>query len=130
MKNAKSAYADKVQPKLDDYATCVKLMNKVRVQQAMNGLKLSIESLRREVTILSSLEHPLIINLVTLFHDEKRICIIYEYVNGGELRTYLDERVIEDRVFSQMSRAKRNEEKRRQQAVLTEVKAQEQKRNP
>ena len=28
--------------------------------------------------ILSSLEHPLIINLVTLFHDEKRICIIYE----------------------------------------------------
>ena len=32
----------------------------------------------QEVTILSSLEHPLIINLVTLFHDEKRICIIYE----------------------------------------------------
>ena len=30
-------------------------------------------------------------------------CIIYEYINGGELRTYLDERVIEDRVFSQMS---------------------------
>jgi serine/threonine protein kinase len=116
--------------KLDDYATCVKLMNKVRVQQSMNGLQLSIESLRREVMILSSLEHPLIINLVTLFHDEKRICIIYEYVNGGELRTYLDERVIEDRVFSQMSRAKRNEEKRRQQAVLNEVKMQEQQRNP
>ena len=86
--------------KLADYATCVKLINKTKAQQSMCGLKLSIEALRREIMVLSTLEHPLIINLISVFHDEKRVCVIYEYVNGGELRTYLDERLVEDRVFS------------------------------
>ena len=116
--------------RLADYATCVKLINKVKAQQSMCGLKISIEALRREIMVLSTLEHPLIINLISVFHDEKRVCVIYEYVNGGELRTYLEERLVEDRVFSQMSRAKRNEEMRQREAELSEVKAQEQQQNP
>ena len=80
--------------------------------------------------ILANLEHPFITNLITVrdaepsrltpprreskavpsprrprqvFNDEKRVMVIYEYVNGGELRTWLKESDREAREFAMLS---------------------------
>lgn len=42
-----------------------------------------------EVKILSIINHPLVVNLLGVTHDERFIYIFLEYVAGGELFTYL-----------------------------------------
>jgi serine/threonine protein kinase len=38
---------------------------------------------------MGSISHPFIVNLIATFQDPKRICVLLEYVNGGELFSYL-----------------------------------------
>jgi len=48
-----------------------------------------VEHVKAEKEILLSIHHPFIVNLLTVFQDDKRLCMLLEYVNGGELFSYL-----------------------------------------
>ncbi|CAE8637940.1 unnamed protein product, partial [Polarella glacialis] len=48
-----------------------------------------VEHVKAEKQILAMIEHPFIVNLLTTFQDEKRLFMLLEYVNGGELFSYL-----------------------------------------
>lgn len=48
-----------------------------------------VEHVKSEKEILKQVEHPFIVNLLATFQDEKRLCMLLEYVNGGELFSYL-----------------------------------------
>ncbi|KAF4662583.1 hypothetical protein FOL47_006179 [Perkinsus chesapeaki] len=48
-----------------------------------------VEHVKAEKRILSMIEHPFIVNLLTTFQDDKRLFMLMEYVNGGELFSYL-----------------------------------------
>jgi len=48
-----------------------------------------VEHVKAEKQILMSISHPFIVNLLHVFQDEKRLCMLLEYVNGGELFSYL-----------------------------------------
>lgn len=50
------------------------------------------KQLRREVEIQSRLKHPNITQLYGYFHDDKRVYLIMEYCQGGELYKYLKKR--------------------------------------
>merc|ERR1719171_1125757 len=48
-----------------------------------------VEHVKAEKQILEKIEHPFIVNLLYCFQDEKRLFMLMEYVNGGELFSYL-----------------------------------------
>ncbi|KAF4731783.1 hypothetical protein FOZ62_008583, partial [Perkinsus olseni] len=48
-----------------------------------------IEHVKAEREILEKLSHPFIVNLFTTFRDDKRLFMLMEYVNGGELFSHL-----------------------------------------
>jgi len=48
-----------------------------------------VEHVKAETQILSQIEHPFIVNLLCTFQDEKRLFILLEFVNGGELFSHL-----------------------------------------
>lgn len=48
-----------------------------------------VEHVRGEVSILAQIEHPFIVNLLSTFQDDKRLFLLLEYVNGGELFSHL-----------------------------------------
>lgn len=48
-----------------------------------------LEHIKSEVQLLSKIQHPFIINLVGHFQDEKRLYLVLDYVQGGELFSYL-----------------------------------------
>lgn len=47
------------------------------------------EHIKNEVQILAEIQHPYLVNLQGHFQDEKRLYMVLEYVQGGELFTYL-----------------------------------------
>jgi len=58
----------------------LKIMHKsevIRHRQVVNVIA--------ETRILSRIKHPFIVNLLTKFQDERRLFILLEFVNGGEL---------------------------------------------
>lgn len=69
---------------------------KERAPMALKILKKSecirlkqVEHVKQERAIMSMIEHPFIVNLLTTFQDDKRLFMLMEFVNGGELFTYL-----------------------------------------
>ncbi|CAE6963562.1 PRKX [Symbiodinium natans] len=48
-----------------------------------------VEHVKAEKQIMSMVEHPFIVNLLGAFQDERRLFMLLEYVNGGELFSYL-----------------------------------------
>eukprot|EP00388_Colpodella_angusta_P014566 GDKJ01036418.1.p1 GENE.GDKJ01036418.1~~GDKJ01036418.1.p1 ORF type:complete len:338 (+),score=60.27 GDKJ01036418.1:94-1107(+) len=48
-----------------------------------------VEHVKAEKVILTMIEHPFIVNLVASFQDDRRLFMLMEYVNGGELFSYL-----------------------------------------
>jgi len=49
----------------------------------------AVERTKGERSILKRLDHPFIVNLIGTFQDEKRLFIVLEFVNGGELFSHL-----------------------------------------
>eukprot|EP00397_Hematodinium_sp_SG-2012_P004679 GEMP01004691.1.p1 GENE.GEMP01004691.1~~GEMP01004691.1.p1 ORF type:complete len:488 (+),score=53.58 GEMP01004691.1:219-1682(+) len=47
------------------------------------------EHIKNEKDILMELSHPFIVNLLATFQDRKRVFLLMEFVNGGELFTHL-----------------------------------------
>uniref|UniRef100_A0A7S4R7M8 cAMP-dependent protein kinase n=1 Tax=Alexandrium monilatum TaxID=311494 RepID=A0A7S4R7M8_9DINO len=62
----------------------IKIMQKAKVIQLKQ-----VEHVMAERQILAMVEHPFIISLLTTFQDETRLFMLLEYVNGGELFSYL-----------------------------------------
>lgn len=48
-----------------------------------------VEHVKAETQILAMIEHPFVVNLLTTFQDPKRLFIVLEFVNGGELFSHL-----------------------------------------
>lgn len=48
-----------------------------------------VEHIKSEVSILNSVFHPFIVNLLGHLQDEKKLYLLFEYVPGGELFSYL-----------------------------------------
>eukprot|EP00930_Biecheleria_cincta_P060507 TRINITY_DN46144_c0_g1_i1.p1 TRINITY_DN46144_c0_g1~~TRINITY_DN46144_c0_g1_i1.p1 ORF type:complete len:373 (-),score=61.20 TRINITY_DN46144_c0_g1_i1:42-1160(-) len=48
-----------------------------------------VEHVKSEKQILAMIDHPFIVNLLTTFQDDRRLFMLLEYVNGGELFSYL-----------------------------------------
>lgn len=48
-----------------------------------------VEHVRAETQILNMIEHPFVVNLLCTFQDDRRLFIVLEFVNGGELFSYL-----------------------------------------
>ena len=48
-----------------------------------------VDHILSEVTILNSLDHPLLIKMIGMAQNERYLYIVMEYVSGGELFTYL-----------------------------------------
>ena len=48
-----------------------------------------VEHVKSEKQILMMIEHPFVVTLVAAFQDEKRLYMLMEFVNGGELFSYL-----------------------------------------
>ena len=75
----------------------VKLINKAdSPPMALKILKKSevirlkqVEHVKYERDILSRISHPFIVDLHSTFQDSKRLFMLMEYVNGGELFSYL-----------------------------------------
>ncbi|KAG4075968.1 hypothetical protein HA402_003794 [Bradysia odoriphaga] len=66
--------------------------------------------IRREVQIMSSVQHPNIIHIYEVFENREKMVLVMEFAAGGELYDYLSERKVlaEDearRVFRQISTA-------------------------
>eukprot|EP00392_Amoebophrya_sp_AT5.2_P016470 g16732.t1 len=66
--------------------------SKLRMPFALKIMKKSevinlrqVEHIRSERAILQTLQHPFIVNMFGTFQDAKRLFLILEYVNGGEL---------------------------------------------
>lgn len=60
---------------------CLKKSEVLRMKQ--------VEHILAESSILSSIRHPFIVNLLKSFQDDKKLYIILEYVIGGELFSHL-----------------------------------------
>jgi len=74
----------KIKGSSDRSPFALKIMKKSEVMRLKQ-----VEHVKAEKEILMSIAHPFIVNLLTVFQDEKRLCMLLEYVNGGELFSHL-----------------------------------------
>eukprot|EP01126_Amoeba_proteus_P032045 TRINITY_DN3133_c0_g1_i31.p1 TRINITY_DN3133_c0_g1~~TRINITY_DN3133_c0_g1_i31.p1 ORF type:complete len:325 (-),score=63.09 TRINITY_DN3133_c0_g1_i31:433-1407(-) len=61
---------------------CIKILNR----QLINSQKY-LENVKREIELLSSLDHPNIIKLVTTFSNDTNIYMVMDYADKGDLHT-------------------------------------------
>lgn len=62
----------------------LKILRKSKIIQTKQ-----VEHVKSEKNILQAISHPFIVNLIGAFQDEKRLYMLMEFVNGGELFSYL-----------------------------------------
>mmetsp|Transcript_33887 Transcript_33887/g.91727 ORF Transcript_33887/g.91727 Transcript_33887/m.91727 type:complete len:365 (-) Transcript_33887:131-1225(-) len=74
----------KIKNSKDRTPLAIKIMKKSEVIRLKQ-----VEHVRAEKQIMAMIEHPFIVNLLTTFQDEKRLFMLLEYINGGELFSYL-----------------------------------------
>jgi len=48
-----------------------------------------LEHLKSEISILKQVSHPFIIPLLASFQDEKNVYLVFPFINGGEMFTYI-----------------------------------------
>ena len=69
---------------LTNYPFALKMLKKSEVIRLKQ-----VDHIMAERSILSSIEHPFIVNLFCCFQDKARLYMLLEFVNGGELFTHL-----------------------------------------
>mmetsp|Transcript_21357 Transcript_21357/g.47277 ORF Transcript_21357/g.47277 Transcript_21357/m.47277 type:complete len:362 (-) Transcript_21357:268-1353(-) len=60
-----------------------------------------VEHVKAETAILSQIEHPFVVNLLAAFQDSRRLFLVMEFVNGGELFSFLRKEGRLSNTFSQ-----------------------------
>jgi len=74
----------KIKGSADRSPLALKIMKKSEVIRLKQ-----VEHVKAEKQILMLIEHPFIVNILATFQDERRLFMVMEYVNGGELFSYL-----------------------------------------
>lgn len=74
----------KIKGNQDQTPFAMKIMKKSEVIRLKQ-----VEHIKAEKQILQLIEHPFIVNLIITFQDDKRLFMVMEYINGGELFSYL-----------------------------------------
>ena len=54
--------------------------------------KKSVNSVQNEKIILSHLNSPFIVNIVAAFQDRDNLYLLMDYLSGGDLRHYINNR--------------------------------------
>eukprot|EP00921_Rhytidocystis_pertsovi_P004602 GHVQ01007980.1.p1 GENE.GHVQ01007980.1~~GHVQ01007980.1.p1 ORF type:complete len:1113 (+),score=175.81 GHVQ01007980.1:419-3757(+) len=67
-----------------DIPLALKILSKSEVMRLKQ-----VDHVKSEKKILMRIEHPFIVSLIASFQDERRLFMLMEYVNGGELFSYL-----------------------------------------
>ncbi|XP_055375000.1 5'-AMP-activated serine/threonine-protein kinase catalytic subunit alpha [Condylostylus longicornis] len=83
----------------------IKTIKKCKIEQEADLIRI-----RREVQIMSSVQHPNIIHIYEVFENREKMVLVMEFAAGGELYDYLSERKVltEDearRIFRQIATA-------------------------
>ncbi|XP_015108820.1 uncharacterized protein LOC107035762 [Diachasma alloeum] len=81
----------------------IKTIKKCKIETEADLIRI-----RREIQIMSSVQHPNIIHIYEVFENREKMVLVMEYAAGGELYDYLSERKVlaEDearRIFRQIS---------------------------
>ena len=64
----------------------MKMWNKYKLANAYNGrISDAASVVKGEAMVLSMLTFPFIVNMLTAFQDDRRVFMLLEFVNGGEL---------------------------------------------
>lgn len=74
----------KLKDSVDRTPFVLKIMKKVEIIRLKQ-----VEHVKAEKQILSMIEHPFIVNLLSTFQHEKHLYMLMEFVNGGELFAHL-----------------------------------------
>lgn len=80
------------------------------IRKSMVETEQDLIRIRREIQIMSSIQHPHIIHIYEVFENKDKIVLIMQFAPGGELYEYLSERKVFDdlearRIFRQISSA-------------------------
>ncbi|XP_035221038.1 uncharacterized protein LOC118193974, partial [Stegodyphus dumicola] len=83
----------------------VKTIKKVKIETEQDLIRI-----RREIQIMSSIQHPHIIHIYEVFENKDKIVLVMQFASGGELYDYLSEKkVLSDvearRIFRQIAAA-------------------------
>ena len=80
------------------------------IKKAKIETEADLVRIRREIQIMSSVQHPNIIHIYEVFENKEKMVLVMEYAAGGELYDYLSQRKVlsEDearRIFRQVASA-------------------------
>lgn len=83
----------------------IKTIKKVKIENEQDLIRI-----RREIQIMSSIQHPHLIHIYEVFENKDKIVLIMQFASGGELYDYLSEKkVLNDtearRIFRQIATA-------------------------
>jgi len=59
------------------------------MSKALVLFKKSVHSVMNELSLLSTLRHPFVVNVVTAFQDNNNLFLVLDYLEGGDLRYHL-----------------------------------------
>lgn len=65
----------------------IKTIKKSKIETEQDSLRI-----RREIQIMSSIQHPYIIHIYEVFENKDKIVLVMQYASGGELYDYVSER--------------------------------------
>ena len=64
----------------------LKILAKMKIANEWGGsISHAARAVLRETSILQAVENPFVVNVLRVFHNEKRVFILMEFVNGGEM---------------------------------------------
>jgi len=64
----------------------LKILSKVKIANEWGGsISHAARAVLRETTILQQVQNAFVVNVLKVFHNEKRVFILMEFVNGGEM---------------------------------------------
>ena len=61
------------------------------MSKALIIVKKSVDNVLNEMKILSKLKNPFISNMICAFNDRENLYLVMDYLQGGDLRTYLSD---------------------------------------
>ncbi|KAM7295145.1 protein app1 [Ixodes scapularis] len=74
-------------PPAQEEPVAIKTIKKSKIETEQDSLRI-----RREIQIMSSIQHPYIIHIYEVFENKDKIVLVMQYASGGELYDYVSER--------------------------------------
>eukprot|EP00392_Amoebophrya_sp_AT5.2_P017165 g17488.t1 len=71
---------------VDTTPFALKILSKMKCANEWGGsISHAARAVLRETSILQAVENPFVVNVLKVFHTEKKVFILMEFVNGGEM---------------------------------------------